>query len=142
MVHLPTGIAVECQSERSQIKNREIALKKLQAKLCQQHMDKEVKCHSEIPHKLDFIKNVYCFQFQLATQIATRKTQVGSSLRNEKIRTYNFNQDRITDHRLASGGTVHNLVGVLAGGEPLDDLIRKLEAESSKRQIVEMIESV
>lgn len=42
MVHLPTGIAVECQSERSQIKNREIALKKLQAKLCQQHMDREV----------------------------------------------------------------------------------------------------
>lgn len=48
MVHLPTGIAVECQTERSQIKNREIALKKLQAKLCQQHMDKEVNNSSHI----------------------------------------------------------------------------------------------
>lgn len=42
MVHLPTGLAVECQTERSQIKNRELALKKLQAKLCQQHMDEMV----------------------------------------------------------------------------------------------------
>lgn len=78
----------------------------------------------------------------MAAQSATRKTQVGSSMRNEKIRTYNFNQDRITDHRLTVGGTVHNLAGLLAGGEPLDDLILKLRAASQKQQIVDMIESI
>lgn len=122
MVHLPTGLAVECQTERSQIKNRELALKKLQAKLVQQYMDK-----------------------QMADQSSTRKSQVGSSLRNEKIRTYNYNQDRITDHRLsgaggAGGGTVHNLVGFLQGGECLDELIGRLRAARRKQMIVEMIE--
>lgn len=123
MVHLPTGVAVECQSERSQIKNRELALKKLQAKLVQQYM---VRLQAD--------------------QTSTRKGQVGTAMRNEKIRTYNFNQDRITDHRLSgagasSGGTVHNLSGFLAGGEGLDELIGRLRAARRKQQIVEMIES-
>lgn len=123
MVHLPTGVAVECQSERSQIKNRELALKKLQAKLVQQYM---VRLQAD--------------------QTSTRKGQVGTAMRNEKIRTYNFNQDRITDHRLSgagasSGGTVHNLSGFLVGGEGLDELIGRLRAARRKQQIVEMIEN-
>lgn len=119
MVHLPTGLAVECQSERSQIKNRELALKKLQARLVEQYMSR-----------------------QEADQSQLRKGQVGTSMRNEKIRTYNFNQDRITDHRLtgAAGGTVHNLTGFLEGGGGLDELIGRLRASRRKQMIVEMIE--
>lgn len=122
MVHLPTGVAVECQSERSQIKNRELALKKLQAKLVEQFMSR-----------------------QQATVTTTRKGQVGSSNRNEKIRTYNFNQDRITDHRLSAdgsgSGTVHNLADFLRGGDGLDALIEQLRIVRRRQAIVEMIES-
>ncbi|XP_050520568.1 peptide chain release factor 1-like, mitochondrial isoform X2 [Daktulosphaira vitifoliae] len=90
MHHKPSGIIVECQTDRSQIKNRKIALQKLRAKLYQMQLEEQIS----------------------STKLA-RKLQVGSSARSEKIRTYNFNQDRITDHRLSK--SIHNLVGFLEG---------------------------
>lgn len=102
MVHLPTGIAVECQVDRSQIKNRKLALAKLRAILFQK----------EIEAQYNSIE-------------AVKKNQVKTRNRNEKIRTYNFNQDRITDHRL--GLNVHNLKMFMEGGRPLENLIEKLD---------------
>nr|XP_018908889.1 PREDICTED: peptide chain release factor 1-like, mitochondrial isoform X2 [Bemisia tabaci] len=98
IVHLPTGIAVECQVERFQHKNKEIALQKLRALLYQRQQD-------ETQSKIS----------------SSRKIQVGSRGRSEKIRTYNFNQDRVTDHRI--GKNIHNLSSFLEGGDLLDEMI-------------------
>uniref|UniRef100_A0A023ET49 Putative mitochondrial polypeptide chain release factor n=1 Tax=Aedes albopictus TaxID=7160 RepID=A0A023ET49_AEDAL len=117
IVHLPTGVAVECQTERSQVKNKEIAKQKLLAKLTQQELESK---------------------FTAANSM--KKSQVGSSLRNEKIRTYNYNQDRITDHRV-DGGTTHNLKAFLEGGPQLEDMIAKLQAIHRKKQLMEIINS-
>lgn len=116
IVHLPTGIAVECQTERSQVKNREIAKQKLVAKLTQIELEA-----------------------RFSNTQALKKSQVGQSLRNEKIRTYNFNQDRITDHRI-EGGTVHNLKGFLEGGEELDSMIEKLRRAQRRKQLMDIIQ--
>ena len=115
LLHLPSGIAVESQSERSQIKNREIALRKLQSKLLQQQLEKNE-----------------------TNKMATRKSQQGNQNRNEKIRTYNFVQDRITDHRIV-GGTVHNLQGFMQGNEQLGQLIQRLVEESRRTKLLAML---
>ncbi|KNC25292.1 hypothetical protein FF38_02536 [Lucilia cuprina] len=117
IVHIPSGIAIESQTERSQIKNKEIALKKLQAKLVQIELESAD-----------------------ASTKATRKAQQGNLDRNEKIRTYNFVQDRITDHRI-QGGTVHNLKEFFEGGEHLNNLIKKIALDFRKKRLTEMIES-
>lgn len=117
IVHLPTGIAVESQSERSQLKNKEICLKKLESKILQQELNK-----------------------QHASEAATRKSQVGQSFRNEKIRTYNYNQDRISDHRIENG-TTYNLKGFLEGGLELDQLIVKVSAANRENELQEIIKS-
>ncbi|KAK5646781.1 hypothetical protein RI129_005245 [Pyrocoelia pectoralis] len=102
ITHIPTGLSVECQVDRSQHKNKSLALQRLRALL---------------------------YDKQLQTQIneieSTKKIQVRSNFRNEKIRTYNFNQDRITDHRL-QGSNVHNLKSFLDGNALLENLIIKL----------------
>ncbi|XP_005191252.1 peptide chain release factor 1-like, mitochondrial [Musca domestica] len=117
IVHLPSGIAVESQSERSQIKNREIALKRLKAKLEQIQLESA----------------------QASTR-ATRRAQQGNLDRNEKIRTYNFVQDRITDHRI-QGGTVHNLKEYLQGGEHLNSLMQKVAIECRKKKLADIVEN-
>lgn len=117
IVHLPTGLAVECQTERSQGKNKEIAKEKLLAKLTQRELENKFN----------------------ATQ-SMKKSQVGSSLRNEKIRTYNYPQDRITDHRV-EGGTTHNLKVFMQGGPQLNDMIEKLRKDHRKKQLMEIINS-
>jgi len=99
ITHLPTGLVVQCQDERSQLKNKSKALKVLRARL----MDRAI-------------------QEQQAAEAASRRAQVGSGERSEKIRTYNFPQSRITDHRIKL--TVHNLFEVMDG--ELDEIIEAL----------------
>ena len=90
LVHTPTGVDVRCQSERSQQKNREKAMAMLTAKLEAMHEEEEAKKHA-----------------------AERRDQIGTGDRSEKIRTYNFPQNRITDHRIKESW--HNIDAVMAG---------------------------
>src|SRR5919204_404704 len=106
VTHLPTGLVVACQDERSQIQNRERALRVLRARL----LDRAIADQ----------------QAQLA---AERRSQVRSLDRSERIRTYNFPQDRVTDHRI--GFTVHDLPGVLEG-KGLDAIIQELAARDAE----------
>jgi peptide chain release factor 1 len=96
LTHKPTGIVVKCQQEKSQIKNRAMAMKMLRAKLYEIENEKQQRARD-----------------------AARKSQVGTGDRSEKIRTYNFPQDRLTDHRIAY--TRHNLAAVMDGD--IDDVI-------------------
>jgi peptide chain release factor 1 len=103
ITHLPTGLAVTCQSERSQFQNKERAMQILRSRLF------EAKRQTE-KEGIDI----------------TRKTQVGAGDRSEKIRTYNFPQDRITDHRI--GKSWHNIESILDGNlEPIFDKLSDLE---------------
>jgi peptide chain release factor 1 len=105
IVHKPTGIKVECQEERSQLQNREKAMRYLRARLLQRAQDEAQ-----------------------AKEAASRRAQVGTGERAEKIRTYNFPEGRVTDHRIKH--TSHQLADVLEGGEELDgfvDLLRSAE---------------
>ena len=99
--HKPSGIVVTCRTQRSQGQNRENAMKLLRAKLWEIEIEKQNKIIGEL-----------------------KSTQVGKGMRAEKIRTYNFSQDRLTDHRI--GKSYHNLPAIL-GGE-LDKLIEDLKA--------------
>ena len=99
ITYLPTGLVVACQDERSQIKNKAKAMKVLRAKLYEQKMIEQEQNMS-----------------------SDRKQQVGSGDRSEKIRTYNFPQNRITDHRI--GFSVYNITEVMDGD--LNELIEKL----------------
>lgn len=94
--HKPTGIVVTCQTQRFQAQNRQIAMEMLRAKLWEIEVEKQQREVSEL-----------------------RSTQVGRGMRAEKIRTYNFPQDRLTDHRINKSW--HNLEGILDGG--LDDVV-------------------
>ena len=88
--HLPTGIYVRCEDGRSQIKNKEMALKILRSKLYEQKMREQQDAYS-----------------------SHRRSLIGSGDRSEKIRTYNFPQSRVTDHRI--GYTSHNIAGIMSG---------------------------
>jgi peptide chain release factor 1 len=114
MTHLPTGVVVSCQDEKSQIKNRAKALKVLKARLYDIEQQKR--------------------EAELSAQ---RKGMIGSGDRSEKIRTYNFPQDRVTDHRI--GLTVHNLPEVMNGN--LDVLIEPLIANFQAERLREAVES-
>ncbi|XP_044146801.1 peptide chain release factor 1-like, mitochondrial [Bufo gargarizans] len=116
IVHVPTGIVSECQQERSQIKNKETAMKVLSAKLYNMKLEEQVNKRQN-----------------------ARKIQVGTKGRSEKIRTYNFPQDRVTDHRI--GKSVHNIDGFLLGDELLDEMIQDLSEFSDYESLMEMIES-
>ena len=113
ITHLPSGIVVECQDERSQHKNRSRAMSLLQAKLLSAEREK-----------------------QTTTQAQTRKLLVGSGDRSERIRTYNFPQGRVTDHRINL--TLYKLDEVLAG--TLDTLIEPLIHEYQADQLAALAE--
>jgi peptide chain release factor 1 len=109
MVHIPTGLIVQCQDERSQIKNKEKAMKVLRSRLYEIEMERKEK-----------------------ERAMERKSQVGTGDRSEKIRTYNFPQNRVTDHRI--GFSLHKLDRVLEGelDEMIDALITHCQAEKLK----------
>jgi peptide chain release factor 1 len=106
ITHVPTGLVVTCQDEKSQIKNKDKAMGVLRSRLLQMKIDEEQ-----------------------SKQAAERRSLIGSGDRSEKIRTYNFPQDRITDHRINYSRS--NLPGALDG--EIEDLIEKLQ--SYERQI-------
>jgi peptide chain release factor 1 len=106
ITHLPTGIVVAMQDERSQLQNRERAMRVLRARLYEQEREK-----------------------QLAEVAAARRSQIGSGERAEKIRTYNFPENRLTDHRIKL--TTHRLDHALEG--ELDEFTEALRAEEQRR---------
>ncbi len=112
LTHIPTGIVVVCQDERSQWKNRVRAMAVLRARLLDYEQQRQAQEVSE-----------------------TRRSQVGSGERAEKIRTYNFPQDRVTDHRIAL--TLHNLQGILDGD--LDPIIDTVSTSEQARLLEEQL---
>ena len=107
ITHIPTGLVVTCQDERSQLKNRAKAMRVLKARLLERAQDE-----------------------QQAAMAAARRSQVGTGERSERIRTYNFREGRVTDHRI--GLTLHRLPEILEGD--LDDIIDALTtAEQAER---------
>lgn len=108
LTHIPTGIVVSCQEERSQIKNKEKAMKVLRARVYDKYQ-KEARAQYD----------------------STRKSAVGTGDRSERIRTYNFSQNRVTDHRI--GLTVHQLDQVLSG--KLDEIIEALIVNDQQKKL-------
>lgn len=114
LTHLPTGLVVSCQDEKSQLQNRARALQILRARLYAMEMDR-----------------------QLEEQTETRRSQVGSGERSEKVRTYNFPQNRVTDHRI--GLTLHRLDSVMEGD--LDELVDSLVAAEQSEKMARLSDS-
>jgi peptide chain release factor 1 len=112
LTHLPTGLVVTCQDERSQIKNRAKALRVLKARLLERAQEE-----------------------QAAAIAADRRSQVGTGERSERIRTYNFPQGRVSDHRVNL--TLHRLPAVLEGD--LDELIDALRDRDQSQKLAESV---
>ncbi len=112
ITHIPTGVVVSCQDERSQLKNRTKAMRTLRARIVEAEREK-----------------------QEAELAQTRKAQVGSGDRSEKIRTYNFPQNRVTDHRI--GLTLHRLDQVLEGD--LDEVVEGMRAAQAQASAAEPV---
>ena len=113
ITHLPTGVVVECQDERSQYKNKDKAMKILRSKL---YEAEQARQHAAIA--------------------AERKSQVGSGDRSERVRTYNFPQNRVTDHRLTGDIKNFNIASIINGDldELIDALVTMDQAEKLKNQ--------
>ncbi|MCC8181615.1 MAG: peptide chain release factor 1 [Clostridiales bacterium] len=111
VTHLPTGMVVECQDQRSQLQNKEKALQILRSRLWQQKAQEQADSVSQ-----------------------ERRSQVGAGMRNEKIRTYNFPQDRVTDHRI--GLTLYQIDSVMDGD--LDGIIDALAAARQAELLAEL----
>ena len=109
LIHRPTGLVVECQQERSQVQNRDKAMRLLASRLYEMERERQ--------------------DADIASQ---RKSQVGSGDRSEKIRTYNFPQGRVTDHRI--GLTLYKIDAILDGDldELIDALVTADQAEKLK----------
>ena len=111
LIHKPTGLVVACQEERSQVQNRERCMQMLRSKLYeieQERIDSEVT--------------------------SQRRSQVGTGMRNERIRTYNFPQGRVTDHRI--GLTLYKIESIMNGDldEVIDALITADQAEKLRQE--------
>ncbi len=113
LVHIPTGIVISCQDEKSQLKNKDKALKVLRAMLYQLELDKQREAEGQI-----------------------RRSQIGSGDRSEKIRTYNFPQGRVTDHRIHL--TLYRIEQILDGD--LDEVIDQLISADQAEKLMERTE--
>ena len=113
ITHLPTGIVVACQDQRSQIKNKEKAMNILKSKLYDKYQTEADEKYAQ-----------------------NRRNQIGTGDRSERIRTYNFPQGRVTDHRI--GYTMYNIEGMMNG--ELDDLITALELADQKAKLEAQID--
>lgn len=111
ITHLPTGLVVSCQDEKSQLQNRARALQILRARLHAMEMERQIEEQTE-----------------------ARRSQVGTGERSEKVRTYNFPQNRVTDHRI--GLTLHRLDSVLEGD--LEELIEELMAAEQAEKLARL----
>ena len=114
LTHIPTGIVISCQDEKSQLKNKDKALKVLRARLYELEQEKQHDAETE-----------------------ARRSQVGTGDRSEKIRTYNFPQGRVTDHRIKL--TLHKLDTILNGD--LDEIIDSLIAADQAAKLANMQEN-
>lgn len=112
ITHLPTGLVVSCQDEKSQLQNREQAMRILRARLYEKMLEE-----------------------QQAELTAQRRSQIGTGDRSERIRTYNFPQGRVTDHRI--NFTVHNLPAILEG--EIDDVIDALAAADRAEKLKQVV---
>jgi len=112
ITHLPTGLVVQSQNQKSQLQNKEAALRVLRARLYEMELERQ--------------------QAELG---ATRRSQIGSGDRSEKIRTYNFPQDRVNDHRI--GLTIHNLPAVMMG--EIDELVEGLAAADRAERLAAVV---
>lgn len=113
ITHFPTGIVVTCQNERSQFQNKAAAMDVLRSKLYEKQREEQVNASN-----------------------SARKTMVGSGDRSEKIRTYNFPEQRVTDHRIKL--TLYKLDDILAGGVALDEMIDALTAADQLERLANM----
>lgn len=111
LTHLPSGVVVACQTERSQLKNREVAMRMLRSRLYVAKKEAEAQKLGQL-----------------------RSSQIGSGDRSEKIRTYNVPQDRVTDHRLSE--SFHNLPGLMEGN--IGALLESLQKADSERKAAEI----
>ncbi|XP_041936909.1 peptide chain release factor 1, mitochondrial [Alosa sapidissima] len=116
IVHLPTGTVAECQQSRSQIQNKDTAMRVLKARLYQSIMGKQTEQRD-----------------------TARKQQVGTRAQAERIRSYNFSQDRVTDHRI--GYMTRDIKEFMRGGEQLEELISALLEHSDLEALLELVES-
>ncbi len=112
ITHVPTGLVVTCQDEKSQLQNKDKALRILRSRLLQIERDR-----------------------QEAELSSARRDQIKGGGRSEKIRTYNFKENRVTDHRVSL--TLHALEQMLAGGEQLDEVVDALAAAERAEQLGE-----
>lgn len=110
LTHIPTGIVISCQDEKSQLKNKDKALRVLRSRLYEMELAKQHDAEAE-----------------------ARRSQIGTGDRSEKIRTYNFPQGRVTDHRI--GYTTHDLNGFLAGD--IQDMIDALTVAENAEKLKE-----
>ncbi|XP_051160616.1 peptide chain release factor 1-like, mitochondrial [Leptopilina boulardi] len=115
IVHIPTNTVVECQAERSQIRNKKIAMIKLRTKIYETRLNEQVTKNRDI-----------------------RRKQMGFKNRNERIRTYNYMQDRITDHRLVNG-TYFGMDCFMKGGVKLNELQDKLQRNYERKLLIDII---
>lgn len=118
ITHIPTGLVVDCQVHRSQIENRKLAMMKLRSMLYEQQLSKQTSFVGEL-----------------------RKKQMKMGLRNEKVRTYNYNQDRVTDHRLQNG-TFYNLKEFMQGGRALEQLEGRLHRDMQMKTLLEIVKKL